>query len=163
MTDPSLIDVMELLAITEATAATGTIDPTKYLENDKVFIFSGALDSVVDPGVARKLTQYYTILLNGPKASLVPEYSIPAEHAMVGAWGGSNAWSRDCHTTSLVQVTDDFGSKCDVFGSPYINNCNYSAAYHILQQIYRDLLPANSSSAKLENVREASVIPQMLV
>ncbi len=50
-----------------------------------------------------------------------------------------------------LQVTTDFGNKCDVFSSPFINNCNYSAASHILQQIYGDLQPANSTG-KVENV-----------
>ncbi len=55
------------------------------MKNDKVFLFSGSLDSVVDPGVVKKLAQYYSgNFLSGPGASLTVEYSIPAEHSMVG-------------------------------------------------------------------------------
>ena len=52
-----------------------------------------------------------------------------------------------------LQITDDYGNKCNILSSPYINNCNYSAAYHLLQQIYGDIKPSNSSAAKEENVR----------
>lgn len=37
-------------------------------------------------------------------ANLVTKFDIPSAHA----------W-----------ITDDFGSKCDFAGSPYINNCEY--------------------------------------
>lgn len=51
MVSPDLISVRALVDITDATAATGTIDNPKYLADDRVYLFSGTLDSVVVPGV----------------------------------------------------------------------------------------------------------------
>lgn len=51
-----------------------------------------------------------------------------------------------------MQVTDDYGNSCAYLGSPYINNCNYSTAYHLLQHIYGDIKTATPSMAKQENV-----------
>ena len=53
---------------------------------------------------------------------------------------------------SFLQVTDSYGNSCKTLGSPFINNCNYSTAYHILQQIYGDIRYTNARTAKDENV-----------
>ena len=50
MKSPALISVTELVTITYNTAATETIDPPSYLNNDHVYLFSGTLDTVVNPG-----------------------------------------------------------------------------------------------------------------
>ena len=64
-----------------------------------------------------------------------------------GCVGG--AWS----PVFLPKVTDGYGSPCKALQSPYINNCNYSTTFHLLQHIYGDITQANSSTAKEENVR----------
>ncbi len=55
-----------------------------------------------------------------------------------------------CYLT--LQVTNEYGSSCSFLGSPYINNCGYSAAYHILEHIYGDIKDANSSHIDENNV-----------
>lgn len=50
MTKPEKISVDELVGITYTTALTATIDPPSNLKNDKIYLFSGTLDTVVDPG-----------------------------------------------------------------------------------------------------------------
>ena len=50
MKSPQLIFVPELISITHTTALSGTIDLPGYLRNDKVYLFSGMLDTVVYPG-----------------------------------------------------------------------------------------------------------------
>ena len=50
MKHPDLISVTELVTITYNTAATATIDPLSYLNNDCVYLLAGTLDSVVNPG-----------------------------------------------------------------------------------------------------------------
>ena len=50
MKSPQLIFVPELISITQTTALTGTIDLPGHLRNDKVYLFSGTRDTVVDPG-----------------------------------------------------------------------------------------------------------------
>ena len=49
-TEPDLISVQELVAVTFSTALTDTIDSTKHMASDKVYLFSGVQDSVVVPG-----------------------------------------------------------------------------------------------------------------
>eukprot|EP00731_Ephydatia_muelleri_P028561 Em0020g205a len=133
MVSPDLISVTALVDITDATAATGTIDDPKYLADDKVYLFSGTLDSIVVPGVMQKLSEYYSAFLAGSGASLMEEFNIPAEHSM---------------------VTDDFGNSCDDFASPYINNCSYATAYHILQHIYGNIAPATTNDTIPQNMLE---------
>lgn len=50
MTNPSQIVVSELIAQTNSYAASGDVDSTSNLFNDRVFIFAGTLDTTVDPG-----------------------------------------------------------------------------------------------------------------
>ena len=50
MTSPQLIFVPELVSITYSTALSTTIDHPYNLRDDKVYLFSGMLDSVVVPG-----------------------------------------------------------------------------------------------------------------
>ena len=50
MVNPDLISITELVAITHATANTGTIDSPSYLTHDHVYLYSGKLDTVVHPG-----------------------------------------------------------------------------------------------------------------
>lgn len=131
MVKPELISVAELVAITYTTALSKSIDYPSHLSSDRVFLFSGTLDTVVDPGVVKKLAEYYSRFIITGSLNMVD--SIPAEHSM---------------------VTDDYGNSCGVFSSPFINNCNYSAALNLLQHIYRDITPANSSAAIAENLLE---------
>ena len=51
MTTPELISVAELVTVTYSTAYTGTIDPPSYLTHDHVYLYSGKLDTVVNPGM----------------------------------------------------------------------------------------------------------------
>ena len=53
MVKPELISVAELVAITYTTALSKSIDYPSHLSSDRVFLFSGTLDTVVDPGKAR--------------------------------------------------------------------------------------------------------------
>jgi len=76
-------------------------------------MFSGTNDSVIDPGVGRKLQSYYNYY--APKSNIKSVFNIPAEHSM---------------------VTNKFGNDCDYLGPPFINNCNYDAAGEILNWIY---------------------------
>ena len=50
MNNPIAINVADLLTQTALYVASGDIDNTANMMNDKVFIFAGSLDTVVDPG-----------------------------------------------------------------------------------------------------------------
>ena len=49
---PILIDVDDLLQQTASWEASGDIDPTSNLRDDRVFVFSGLLDTIIFQGTA---------------------------------------------------------------------------------------------------------------
>ena len=50
MKKPADISVTELVSITYSTSVTGTIDLPHNLKSDRVYLFSGTKDTVVNPG-----------------------------------------------------------------------------------------------------------------
>ena len=112
------IPVDALVATTNAWAKTGTIDPTSHLANSKVYLFSGAKDSVVPQSTSVDLQTYYQNFL--PATNIVFKRDIDVEHAI---------------------VTDDFGASCLTKATPFINNCNFDMAGAMLQQLYGALNP----------------------
>ena len=112
------IPVDALVATTNAWAKTGAIDPTSNLANSKVYLFSGAKDSVVPQSTSVDLQTYYQNFL--PATNIVFKRDIDAEHAI---------------------VTDDFGASCLTKATPFINNCNFDMAGAMLQQLYGALNP----------------------
>ena len=116
MATPSGIPVSTLVSTTNSWASQGLIDPVANLQNSKVYLFSGTLDSVVKTGVMDALKTYYASFV--PTANVVYKKDIAAEHAM---------------------ITDNYGSACSVKGAPYINNCNFDLAGTMLQQLYGSL------------------------
>ncbi|GAB6024509.1 hypothetical protein CHUAL_009662 [Chamberlinius hualienensis] len=114
MSTPGLENINYLVQVTQNTAAFGYADPVSNIQGDKVYIFAGTLDSVVNPGNGPNIEQYY----NNFGASVKTEFSLASEH---------------CHPTN------NYGSSCSHLGSPYINNCDYNAAYTLLNYIYGGL------------------------
>jgi len=122
MKRPDLISTTELVAITYSSAATGVIDSTRYLKNSQVYTLSGQLDTVVSPGVVKKLVEYYSEFVT--EGNITSLYSLPAEHSF---------------------PTNDYGSPCNYLGSPYINKCGLDAAQEILSHMYPGSYPPSSS------------------
>ena len=122
MASPAGIPTGTLVNTTNSWAAAGSIDPVANLQNSKVYLFSGSLDSVVKPGVMDALKTYYASFV--PTANTVYKKDIAAEHAL---------------------VTDDYGSTCSIKGSPYINNCNFDLAGAMLSHLYGPLNARNNS------------------
>ena len=81
MKDPNKISVNKLVYITYTTAMTRTIDFPSNLKDDRVFLLSGALDTVVVPGVVKKLLEYYSNFVDAK--NIAQNFTIPAEHSMV--------------------------------------------------------------------------------
>jgi hypothetical protein len=123
------MDVDELINITRLSALIKVIDPVDEMKGARVMIIRGRRDSLVRQGVANKLYKYYSYFID--ESDIATNYSLEAEHAM---------------------YTDDYGEDCLYLGKPFLNNCNFSAAYAILQHIYGDITPANSSKIVPENV-----------
>ena len=111
-----------LTIITNTFAATNAIDPVENMQHSQVYLLSGKYDSVVLPGVVKKLEEYYSnFVTEGNISSL---YSLPAEHCF---------------------PTNDYGNSCTLRASPFICNCNFSAAHEIFKHVYpgsSDLKPA---------------------
>ena len=131
MASPAGIPTSTLVSTTNNWASAGTIDPVAHLQNSKVYLFSGTVDSTVKPGVMDALKTYYSSFV--PAANTVYKKDIAAEHAM---------------------VTDDYGSACSVKGSPYINDCNFDLAGAILSHLYGPLNARNNGSLPAGNFVE---------
>ncbi|XP_033126091.1 uncharacterized protein LOC117124069 isoform X2 [Anneissia japonica] len=121
MTSPEKIDVGFLTQVTKNTVITGTIDATSNMEDDMVFLISGTRDSTVKQGVMKKLKEYYENFVDVPNIKC--EFSLPAEHAF---------------------VTETYGNSCGHNGSPFINDCDYDSAFHMLNHIYRGVSKPSS-------------------
>nr|KAG5707068.1 hypothetical protein BaRGS_011779 [Batillaria attramentaria] len=114
MTTPNLIAVTPLEGITASAAFVGNIDSTSHMRNDKVWIFAGSHDSVVKPAAGHKVQQYYNHYVTSSNIKTV--FNIPAEHCM---------------------PTKNYGGACDKLSTTnYLNNCNYDAAFELLNHIY---------------------------
>ncbi len=131
MASPSGIPTSSLVSTTNNWASAGSIDPVSNLQNSKVYMYSGSIDSVVKTGVMDALQTYYGSFV--PAANIVYKKDIASEHAM---------------------ITDDYGSSCSTKGSPYINNCNFDLAGAILKQLYGTLNARNNGTLPTGNFVE---------
>eukprot|EP01114_Cavostelium_apophysatum_P022299 TRINITY_DN8020_c0_g1_i2.p1 TRINITY_DN8020_c0_g1~~TRINITY_DN8020_c0_g1_i2.p1 ORF type:complete len:323 (+),score=66.60 TRINITY_DN8020_c0_g1_i2:150-1118(+) len=137
MADPGMIDLELLYAATSYAYELDSIDNPTNLKNSKVYLFSGTEDTIVVPGVMKKLAQYYLNYVD--QANIQTVFNISAEHSFV-----TNSWGHDCN----------------FFGSPYINNCNYDAAGALLQHIYGKLeAPQNASTKNIQTIDQTTYIP----
>ena len=131
MASPAGIPTSSLVATTNSWASQGSIDPVVNLQDSKVYLFSGSIDSTVKTGVMDALKTYYNSFV--PAANVVYKKDIAAEHAM---------------------ITDDYGSGCSTKGSPYINDCNFDLAGAMLAHLYGTLNPRNSGTLASGNFVE---------
>jgi hypothetical protein len=113
---PGSTRVNQLIAITEHNAVNGGIDPTSNMAHQRIWMFSGKLDSVVPSPVMNDLLVYYRHYLSD--ANIRYRNDVRAEHAM---------------------PTEAFGNPCDKLGTPYISKCGVDAAGDLLQWIYGGL------------------------
>ncbi|MEP7155726.1 MAG: PHB depolymerase family esterase [Betaproteobacteria bacterium] len=119
----SSIPVADLVKTTNEWAKAGAIDATSNLAASKVYIFTGAKDSVVGQSTSTDLQAYYLNYL--PPANVVLKKDIEAEHAV---------------------VTDDYGATCTTKASPFINNCGFDMAGAMLQHLYGPLAPRGKTA-----------------
>jgi poly(3-hydroxybutyrate) depolymerase len=128
MASPAGISVSSLVTNTNNWASQGFVDPVVNLQNSKLYLFSGTLDSAVKTGVMDALNTYYSSFV--PAANVVYKKDIAAEHAM---------------------ITDDYGSACSTKAAPYINDCNFDVAGAILAQLYGSLNARNVNALPAAN------------
>jgi predicted esterase len=113
--NPNNVAVSDLVAQTNRYASSNDVDGTGNLRNDRVFIFAGNQDSVVVPGIASKVLEYYQNYVNAGNIRL---HTMNAEHTF---------------------PTDNYGNACGYEGSPFMGRCSFNGAYEILNHIYPGL------------------------
>ncbi len=128
MNVPASISVDSLVSSTKSFASQGTIDPLENLKKQNMYLFSGTKDTVVNPGVMKKLLDFYKAL-GVPSSNIVADFNTPAEHSM---------------------ITDNYGNACSYLGSPFINNCQISGAGLTLKTIFG----ANTINAPVDYKQE---------
>jgi len=138
MVKPDEISIDELIVDTTFAETSLTIDKTSNLENSKVWLYSGTKDTVVVQGVMEKLLEYYQHYISNDNIKTV--FNIPSEHSF---------------------VTNTYGNQCDYLGPDYINNCNYSSSYELLDYFYGPLNDpiSNASTSNIVSIDQTQFIP----
>jgi len=100
---------------TDLRSEAGVIDPTTGLSESYVYLYSGTLDSTVNPKVMAALDQYYANYL--PASAILFTNNVTSAH---------------------TQPTDDAinTNPCWLSISPYISNCEFDGAGEALNHIY---------------------------
>lgn len=118
----------DAVAFAKKTAASGDIDPLSALAKLRVYLFSGAADSVVTTKVVDQTQRFYQ-LAGVPEKQITYDKTVNAGHAMI---------------TNIATDT-----ACAKNAAPFINNCNFMQSHTILKAIYGDLkAPASKLSGK---------------
>lgn len=110
------IDVANLVRLTKESAQRNEIDAVASLGDHRIWLFSGAKDSVVRPAVVDGLENYYKAFVK--HTNIVHRKRANAEHTM---------------------PTEAFGNDCPVKDDPHISDCDFDAAGDLLKWIYGDL------------------------
>ena len=108
---------------TDEWARSGDIDDPRNIASQRIYIFTGYNDSVVNSKVGDAAYHFYLHYLGGrDNGNLFYQGAIGAGHS---------------------QVTVDYGLPCNQNKGVFIDHCNYDQAGIILQHIYGALSPKN--------------------
>lgn len=130
-------NVAALVAFTHQNATAGSIDDPTALGAQRVFLFGGADDTVVNPVVMDALQTYYAAFMASTSIDYVSRRP-----------GTSHTWP-----------TLAYGNPCDVVASPFIGSCNYDGAGLALSRIYGTLSPrATTLSGAIVPIAQTSFI-----
>ena len=125
---PPTIDLNLLLTKAEAKAASGDIDPTQNLSRQKIYLFHGYNDAVVDKSVTDATANFYRYFLGeAGRGNLYYQAALGAGHSLV---------------VVLEQPVKGLNG-CNDNTDPYIDQCGYDQAGILLQHIYGALNPPN--------------------
>jgi poly(3-hydroxybutyrate) depolymerase len=125
---PPKIDLNVLLAKAEAKAASGDIDPTRNLSRQKVYLFHGYNDAVVDKSVTDATANFYRHYLgDAGRGNLYYQTALGAGHSLV----------------VVLEPRIHGLNRCNENTDPYIDQCGYDQAGIVLQHIYGALNPPN--------------------
>jgi hypothetical protein len=116
-------DLEPLFEKTDEWARGGDIDDPHNIANQRIYIFAGYNDSIVNPKVGDAAYRFYLHYLGGhTNGNMFYQTAIGAGHS---------------------QVTVDYGLPCNKNEGDFIDQCNYDQAGIILQHIYGALNPKN--------------------
>jgi hypothetical protein len=110
------------------------IDRVSNLHDDRVYIFSGKEDSVVNPIVVQTLESYYKYFTQ--PHNIVGDYALSAEHCF---------------------PTLNYGEECTTLSSPYIGKCGFDGAKAAFKTLFESLAPAGVALSK--NLFKFSQVP----
>lgn len=125
---PGAPEAAELSGLIDRLAQAGKIDPTRALEQGRVWILEGKADSVLSPHSARVAAEVYRHYIGDSLAVRYEERD-----------GLEHAWP-----TGDPAV----GSSCTLKGPPYINACGY-AGTDLMLEFLLQRAPSNRSGARL--------------
>jgi len=137
-TSPSRISISDLEEFTNSEASAKEIDSPSHLSTARVWLFSGLNDTIVNPGVVRKLQDYYSNYVHSSNITTV--FNLQAEHSF---------------------PTLNYGnSPCTFLGPNFINKCNYDAAGIFLSYLYNELkAPIKSNPSNIVKISQSDYIP----
>ena len=119
-------NIYELIDITNTYAFENLIDNPINLKDDKVYIFSGKLDSVISQDIVLLLHEYYSNFIL--QKNIKTDYNIEAEHCL---------------------PTMDYGNSCNILSSPYLGKCFFDGAGAGLHALYGSLNEGLSNPVNL--------------
>ena len=120
-------DPTDLVERAKGLAKAGEIDPLSDLSKDRVYLFSGGKDKIVDRSVVEAAKRFYV------------DAGVPQENVAL--------MTRDDAGHALL--TTDTGNACGLSESPFVSDCDYDQAGAILKWIYGELnAPAERSQGK---------------
>jgi hypothetical protein len=140
---PGLRQVGAYAQFVQEFADHGWIDSVEGLKGDRVYMFTGRSDRIVNPETVHRAAELYRSLGIAPEdLRLVDVDALPGK-------GAGHSW-----------VTVAHGVPCDANESPYINACGYDQAHDVLQHIYGDLKPASKTlSGRFVEFSQAEFVP----
>ena len=112
----------------DAKAASGDIDPLRFVSRQKIYVFHGTNDAVVAKSVTDAAAGFYRHYLGeANRGNLYYQSAVGAGHSLVVA--------REPHVSGLNACNDN--------KIPFIDQCGYDQAGIVLQHIYGALNPPN--------------------
>ncbi len=117
------VDLGDLFTLAEEKAGNQSIDAMGNLADARLYFFRGSKDDVVGDAAVEGSLQWFANYAKPENIKV--KYDVPAAHG----------WP-----------TAEYGSDCEVFAAPYINNCAFDLAGELLSHLYADMEPPGPST-----------------
>jgi poly(3-hydroxybutyrate) depolymerase len=117
MKEPQALDLQRPLDEVRKYSQAGLIDEVENISRQKVFLFHGQKDTVVDPRGGEKLAEFYLNL----GASVVKRFDLASGHGF---------------------PSEQAAASCETNQKPWLNNCSIDGAGEMFQALYGPLVAA---------------------